>query len=230
MPRQPFLPQYQNAEFRFGIRHIKSIPDIAQGVGECIMLWSYVDLQMAMLLASILKTDTEPAAAMFLALKNARAQREVMIAAAKATLQDEALEAFEAVMNVYRGLSAQRADLAHGLFTVCKEISEGALWTSTTDHAKGTLQILANIGDENYKVALQNLKRDTFVYKIDDLERLYEQVAELWHAVFNLASYITHPRSSLTVGLFHQLCALPQIQQEIARLRETKSKSLESQP
>lgn len=103
MPRQPFLPRYQNADFRFGVRHIQSVPDIAQRVGQCIMLWSYVDVQMAMLLSAIMKVDTEPAAAIFLALRNARAQREVMIAAAQSVLSSETLEAFEAVMNIYRG-------------------------------------------------------------------------------------------------------------------------------
>lgn len=82
--------------------------------------------------------------------------------------------------------------------------------------------------DQNYQSAVQNLKRDTFVYKNEDLDRLYQDIEELWKAVFNLAAYIRNPDSPLTSGLFLQLCALPQIQQEIGRLREAKSKTQES--
>ena len=59
MPRQPLLPVYKDADLIFGPAHVERKPEFSAAVGRCIMLWSYVEWQMAMLLAAIMKADTE---------------------------------------------------------------------------------------------------------------------------------------------------------------------------
>jgi hypothetical protein len=70
MPRQPLLPTHQKAEVKFGIAQLERMPQITERVGQCVMLWSQVEFQMAMLLSVIMKADSEPTVAVFLALKN----------------------------------------------------------------------------------------------------------------------------------------------------------------
>ena len=110
MPRQPFLPSHSKADLVYGIGHIANKPKIAEALGRCIMSWSYVDWQMANLLAALMKANSEASVAIFLTLRNARAQRDVLIAAAETTLTGSDREIFEALMSIYGGLQSQRAD------------------------------------------------------------------------------------------------------------------------
>jgi mannose-6-phosphate isomerase-like protein (cupin superfamily) len=59
---------------------------MAEGVGRCIMMFSYVDWIMALVLAAVMKAESEASVAIFLTLRNARAQRDLLIAAAEMTL------------------------------------------------------------------------------------------------------------------------------------------------
>ena len=108
MPRQPLLPTFKDKKLVFGPAHIQRKPEIAAAVGRCIMLWSYVEWQMAMLLAVVMKADSEASIAIFLTLRNARAQRDVLVAAADMTLSEEDREIFDAVMLLYGSLQAQK--------------------------------------------------------------------------------------------------------------------------
>ena len=142
MPRQPLLPKFANSKLTYGPLHVKTMPKIAEAVGRCIMLWSYVDWQMAMLLASLMKANSEASVAIFLTLKNARAQREVLVAAAEMTLAGTNKEIFDAIMHIYGGLQTQRADIAHGIFGRCSEISDGnaAPWIETKNLSRDWIE------------------------------------------------------------------------------------------
>ena len=73
MPRQPYPPSYRKPIY--GIAHPERMTQMAEAVGRCIMMFSYVDWQMALLLAAIMKADSEASIAIFLSLRNARAAR-----------------------------------------------------------------------------------------------------------------------------------------------------------
>jgi len=79
MPRQPYPRSYLKPIY--GLAHPEYMTKMAEGVGRCIMLFSYVDWQMALVLAAIMKADSEASVAIFLSLRNTRAQRDVLIAA-----------------------------------------------------------------------------------------------------------------------------------------------------
>jgi hypothetical protein len=89
------------------------------------MTWSYVDWQMAILLSALMKANSEASIAIFLTLKNAQAQREVLVAAAEMTRTGRNREIFDAIMLIYGGLQSQRADIAHGIFGA---INDGQPW------------------------------------------------------------------------------------------------------
>jgi hypothetical protein len=118
MPRQPFLPKHSKSNLIYGPANVAKKPKIAESIGRCIMTWSYVDWQMAVLLAALMKANSEASVAIFLTLRNARAQREVLVAAANMTLTGRNRELFDAIMLLYGGLQSQRADIAHGIFGI----------------------------------------------------------------------------------------------------------------
>jgi hypothetical protein len=128
MARQPYPKSI--AKPIYGIGQINKKPEMAEAIGRCIMKWSYVDWQMAVLLAAMMKTDSEASIAIFLTLRNARAQREVLTAVADLTLSGRKKEVFDALMIVYGSLQSQRADIAHGVFGYAPEF-DGLAWIQT---------------------------------------------------------------------------------------------------
>lgn len=47
-------------------------------------------------------------------------------------------------MNVYKSLEAQRADIAHGIFSNSKDLPDAAIWIESKNYAKGALEMLTN--------------------------------------------------------------------------------------
>jgi hypothetical protein len=166
------------------------------------MLWSYVDWQMAVLLAALMKANSEASIAIFLTLRNARAQREVLAAAADMTLTGSNREIFDAIMLLYGGLQSQRADIAHGIFGIIPNGNEDEIpWIETKNLSKEWIdrvhkpkpEIPSNKQDE--KIAL---KRNSSVYTLSDLERLESDIMELWGIAFAYTSYLNHPDLPMT--------------------------------
>jgi hypothetical protein len=207
---------------------------MAEGVGRCIMLFSYVDWQMALVLAAIMKADSEASVAIFLTLRNARAQRDVLIAASEMALFDDDKEAFVAILTVYQSLQAQRADIAHGLFGLAPETENEAAWIETKDlskhwidifHRPGTL--LSDLGlnsAEKEQREQERLMQRSSVYKVTDLAQLARDIKELWEAGSHFYAHLRYGRTELGSEAFQKLCSVPQIARELARIRDLKNK------
>jgi hypothetical protein len=74
------------------------------------------------------------------------------------------------------------------------------------------------------------LKKRMFVYKIKDLEQLYSDMKDCWQAAFNFNVYLRHPGQPIATQMFELLCAIPQIQQEMDRLRSIQEDTPSEQP
>ena len=74
------------------------------------MTCSYIDWQMAILLAALMKAKSDASAAIFLTFRDARGQREVLIATAEMTLAGSNNEMFDAIMVLYGSLQSTRVD------------------------------------------------------------------------------------------------------------------------
>jgi hypothetical protein len=223
MPRQPFLPSYSSADIFYGPGHIAEKPKIAEAVGRCIMTWSYVDWQMAILLAALMKANSEASVAIFLTLRNARAQREVLIAAASMTLSASDKEIFDAIMLLYGSLQSQRADIAHGVFGFTSNDEDDAMpWIETKNLSKDWV-------DRFHKPAVENLleshdeklaqKRASFIYRVSDLKRLESDIMQLWRVAFYFTSYLNYPSLPLSVKSLQDQCATPQMTQALSQIR-----------
>jgi hypothetical protein len=221
MPRQPYPPSYRKPIY--GIAHPERMTKMAEAVGHCIMMFSYVDWQMALVLAAIMKADSEASIAIFLSLRNARAQRDVLIAAGEMTLFDKDKEVFDAILTIYGNLQAQRADIAHGIFGLAPETEDEAAWIQTKDLSKHWLEIfhrpgtpLSDLGlklDEKEQREQEQLVQRSSVYKVTD--QLERDIKELWEASFHFYIHLRYGRSEE----FQKLCNVPQNARELARMR-----------
>ena len=126
--RQPFLPKYANAKVTFGMGALEQRPEAAIIIARCIAYWTVVETSAAGLLATMLKANTEPAVAVYLSLQNNRAKRDVMFAAAEASLNPGDLRLFEALMSYKQAVEKERNSLAHGIFGLSYTIKEGVVW------------------------------------------------------------------------------------------------------
>jgi hypothetical protein len=124
MPRQPLMYMRSQAQFRFPANALAERPELAALIGECIAVWSSVEAQLAIMLSAIMKTQTGITAAVFLSIRNSRAQREALNAAAQVGLSGRELEMFSAISFVYQSIDSQRTDLAHGIFALTEDIPD----------------------------------------------------------------------------------------------------------
>jgi hypothetical protein len=229
MPRQPFLPKYSKADLIYGPAHIPKKPKIAEAIGRCIMTWSYVDWQMAGLLAALMKANSEASVAIFLTLRNARAQREVLVAAAEMTLKGSDREIFNAIMLLYGGLQSQRADIAHGIFGFVPEGKDDEIpWIETKNLSKDWIDRVHKPKPENRpKEQDEKLaqKRGSSVYKLSDLEQLESEIKQLWIIAFCFTMYLNYPDSPTTAKSLEEQCAWPQMAQALSQVRTQPNSS-----
>ena len=227
MPRQPFLPSYSKADLFYGIGHISKKPKIAEAIGRCIMAWSYVDWQMAVLLAALMKANSEASVAIFLTLRNARAQRDVLVAAAEMTLAGSDREIFDAIILIYASLQTQRADIAHGIFGSIPDGKDDEIpWIETKNLSKDWIDKFHNPKKENSAKQQDGKlaqKRSTYIYKLSDLERLETEIVQLWSVAFAFTSYLNYPGFPLAVETLKKQCvASPLMAQALERMRKPK--------
>jgi hypothetical protein len=227
MPRQPFLPAYLKADLIYGLGHIKGKPKIAEAVGRCIMSWSYIDWQMAMLLAAMMKANSEASIAIFLTLKNARAQREVLVAAADMTLTGSNREIFDAIMLLYGGLQAQRADIAHGIFGFVSGDEDDVMpWIQTKNLSKDWIERFHKPKPLDAPEELDDRlaqKQSSSIYKLSDLEHLETEIIQLWGITFSFTSFLNYPESSVGVKTLATQLTWPQMVQALSQIRARRN-------
>ena len=190
--------------------------------------WSYIDWQMAMLLAALMKAKSEASVAIFLTLKNARAQREVLLAAAEMTLTGSDRETFDAIMFLYGSLQSNRADLAHGIFGDIPGASDDVMpWIETKSLSKDWIERFHSPASSDtsrlYDDRLAQ-KRVSSVYKLSDLERLESDIMELWGIAFAFTSKLNNPDSPLAAETLERQCSVPQMVQALSQIRDRQSK------
>jgi hypothetical protein len=227
MPRQPFLPKYSKSNLIYGPANVSRKPKIAEAIGRCVMTWSYVDWQMAVLLAALMKANSEASVAIFLTLRNARAQREVLVAAADMTLAGRNRELFDAIMFLYGGLQSQRADIAHGIFGIIPDGKDDEIpWIETKNLSRDWIERFHKPQPEN-SPELQDeklaQKRASSVYSLSDLERLETEIIELWGIAFSFAQHLNYPDSPLAAQTLEKLCGAHQMVQALSQTRSQKN-------
>jgi hypothetical protein len=228
MPRQPLLPRYQDAILRFPANALAARPEMATLIGQSTGLWAQVEVQMALILSALMKSKSDAAVAFFLSIRNSRLQRDGLAAAATSVLKDENLDLFSAISNVHQTLEGQRNDLVHGIFALADNYSDILIWFEPKEHANFFADLLAKVkNSEPYSI--DEIKKDAFVYRPKDISGLVIQIEELWGAAMAFATHLRSPNKLASASL-RQLCAGPQIQQELSQLKLARKNMTEARP
>jgi hypothetical protein len=126
--RQPLMSKYpEGSAFSIGHGHdvLAARPKAASLISQCLAAWSEVEFQTGVLLATMLRANSEPVIALYFTLVNERAKREALLAIAEYCLEDRERELFSLIVKAKGSISKQRADLAHGLFCLISEEKDG---------------------------------------------------------------------------------------------------------
>lgn len=194
MARQPFHPKYANTPTSMASFMIEKMPKVAEIVGRITVNWSGVDLQMSLLLGSLIGVENEASVAVFLSLKNNRAQREALSAAAEKCLDDDLMRGFNALIAIHKRLDKQRNDVVHGVWGTAEKTPDGIIWSSLQDHANMLIRDYHHFrpGKETNIDRGHEITKDYFVVKYSDLEELNQSILLLAEAIGHFHGHIRY--------------------------------------
>lgn len=184
-------------------------------VGQCLGAWSQVDLNMALILGALLKTDNDAAIAVYLVVRRHANQRQAIEGAASVALKDEALQVLQAILAIHKTIDGDRQDLAHGLFGTIAHEPDALTWISLSDHAHFLTNLYRAMSQP--KLSYRDVRTALFVYKKSDLQSILTSIIELNDLALRFGWYLRERPSPKGEERFRQLHALPRIQQEISR-------------
>ena len=122
---------------------------------------------------------------------------------------------------------AQRADIAHGIFGhVAIEDDTVIPWIETKKLSKSWIEQFYKPRRENDhpKVdATTAQKRESFVYKTNDLEQLEREIKDLWGVTFSFTVQLRWPGNELANQTFETQCKTPQMQTALSEVRKRRS-------
>jgi hypothetical protein len=218
MARQPF--RFSGfTHYAIGHDCLMQRPHLAVIVAGCNDLWSNIELQLSLTLGAILDSTSPAAVGVYLSLRNARAQRDALTAAAQVTLSDADLAVFSCVLRLHERYGAHRNDLAHGIFGVTHENLDVLLWHPSAKHAAWLMDTYHREGRMENFLPHDRLKEEMFVYRQEDLTEIYNDLAELRWASFYLHTYFqpatTARPSPAKAPILTKLCALPRVRKEL---------------
>jgi hypothetical protein len=228
MPRQPLLPAFRDAKLRFPSDALAERPEIAKLIGQCVGLWGQIEVQLALVLYALKDSPKSNAAVtFFLSIRNSRLQREGLAAVASNTaLSGDNSDLFGAISVVYQSLERQRNDLVHGVYVLADNLPDDALlWTEPSKHAIFFAEIFDKIAKGEPFSELDDIKKDTFIYRPKDIEALRDQMRELWLATMIFAQQLRFPGGLLSTVQRERLNDLPHIGQELRRLKSDRESS-----
>jgi hypothetical protein len=179
---------------------------------------------MGNLFGLLLGTESDAALQVFLSLRRFSNQRDALNAAATHRLKGQDLAAFNALMLVYQSLEAERNDLSHGCFGICFEDPTILFWIHVKDHVWFQAEALSK--ESRSEIAEDRhvrLKEKMYVYRLSDLENIYEQMEEFWWAGFYFNGYLRDPTNSGRQKEFHRLCNFPQIKHAMSQRTNTNA-------
>src|ERR1700730_14695695 len=178
-------------------------------ISHIITKWSYIETEMAVVLGLLMKTDSAAMLSVFQILRRSSAQRDAISQAASTSLETHQQELLSALLNVHRTIEADRNDLVHGLLGQCNEIEDGILWLQATDQMIIRLRFHLEPGFALAPEFQDELAQKTFLYRKSDLERIRDNVTELWNLWFKFMRIAQYP--TITAEEFRQLCDQPRI-------------------
>ena len=220
MARQPFHPQYADSSTQMASSLIEKMPKLADLVGRITINWSGVDLQLSLLLGSLLGINSFGAVAVFLSLRNHRSQRDALEAAANKCLSSELLDGFNTILKSHKELDKQRNDVVHGVWGIAPKTPDGIIWSSLQDHANMLINDyhLMSTGKVSSIDRTYNISRDYFVYRYSDLEKLNFSIMLLGEAIQNFHVFLRYRDQPAGKNAWKNFCSNSLISKKMENL------------
>jgi hypothetical protein len=226
MPRQPYLPAFAGKRYSIGFESLDKRADLAALIGRIIALWSWVDNEVAGLFRILLTTGSEAAHRVFGILRRWATQREILDAAADTKLTGDELHVYRALIIEYGSLERERNYLGDGCFGICPDDDDLPFAISLEHHMLWQADILP----KHYRGEIPadshaGLKKNLFVYRKADIERLHSEMQQLWWNLFYFNGYLRSPKDHARAAEFRRLFAARRIQERIAALKRSTTQN-----
>ena len=219
---------YAKSSLVFGPAHIARKPKIAEAIGRCIVTWSYNEWLMALLLAAVMQANSRASVAIFLSLKNYRTQKDVLEAAANATLTGEDRDIFDAILLQYGGLQTQRADVAHGIFGHADVANHDEIvpWIEAKNLSQDWLDQFHSGQPMSKSDEPDNLaqNRGASIYRLKDLEQMEEDMRNLFRSQLLFYTDLALPSEMNAVSV-RQDCKTSHMANALAQVRKLRAKT-----
>lgn len=197
---------------------IEQLPDVARWVGRIVVNWSGVELQLALALGSMLGVESDAAVAVFLSLRNHRAQRDALKAAASKALNGDDQTLFFALLDVHSELDKQRNDAVHGVWGQAEKTPDGIIWSSLQDHANMLINAYnRESAHPSYEEVTTHMTKDYFVVRYRDLEELNTTIKTLARAIGNFHGYLRYRNQPAGKNAYQNMMSEPLVQAAIAQ-------------
>lgn len=215
--RKPLAKSFPDAKATMGVGYIEDRPKAAALVGRIVTSWADVEIQVTRLLAELMGANVPQVAAVFGSLRNSRSQSDALVAAAEAVLNEQDLLLFHAYIARKASLEKERNDLAHGCFGVSVGIPDHIVWVAQSDFLAFTAAHKAN-------QKAFDLRDRQFVYELGTLERIANEIVELYNQLGFLTGYLTARHDGARGETFRaqrypELCAQPHINEALLTIK-----------
>jgi hypothetical protein len=200
---------------------IETLPKVAELVGRIAINWSGVELHLSLALGSLLGVESAAAVAVFLSLRNQRAQRDAIRAASEKTLTGDLKDLFAAILKAHEELDKQRNDVIHCVWGRSEATPDGIIWSSLNDHANFIINDyhLEKLGKLTHEDRIFRMTKDYYVVRYHDLEKLNGEIITLAHAIRNFHAHLRYQNEPAGASAYRELCNVPIIQRALARLK-----------
>lgn len=235
MPRQPYLKLVRNTrgtKFEVGSKALGQRPALQARIGDCILAWTFVEAEMALVLAILLQGESNASVAVFQTLRRSTSQRAALIAAAEASLSPTDIELSSALLAFHASVESERNALCHGCFGTSTKLPNDLIWQTSANYLKFRSHFaFKGINSWNDAMHLQ-LMESLSVYRLKDIQAIYREIDDLAHSWFSFGAYIQSHRLNPQTSpqLYAQLCGQPRIAQELKTLRQKNVHEEPSQP
>lgn len=227
MARQPFFPIHKNKPVRIGHEIIEELPKVAELVGRIAVNWSGVDAQLSVMLGSLLGVENTASVAVFTALRNHRAQRDALRAAASGIQNEEIRDIFEAILSIHENLDKQRNDYIHCIWGVSSALPNEILWSSVQAHATMLINAyhMEKTGQHTHDSRKENIEKSLSVLQLADLEELNKNIKLLVRHIGSFHSYLRYASIPAGKYAYDELLRDPAIIAARTKKRDKDSRS-----
>jgi hypothetical protein len=213
MARKPFLDLVPpETVYYINSDCLADRPELASVIARCLATWSQVEVELSLTLAAILDSRTDAGVAVYLSIRASSAQRDALCSAALTSLVGDELRAFNAVMSLRQSLVSDRNDLAHGIFGVMPDYPKSLIWIPSAKHAAWLTRANQRAWNLEFDPDPHSpLRKELFVYTLDDLLELKTKFVELFNTATQLQLLLAPIPNLQKVPILNGLLSRPSL-------------------